>query len=366
MSPQSTRAIVIERHGPPEVLVERQLPLREPGPNDVHLRVEAAGVNFADLLMRTGLYPSLPPRPFSPGIEAAGVVARAGRDVEGWNEGDGAVVLTRSGGYARDIVVPDEQLFRYPISLMPAQAAAIPVVFLTAWVCLFESGRAREGETVLVLGAGGGVGTAAVQLAVRHGLRVIGTAGEPRKRTFVTEELGAEACFDSRGDWESQVRRLVGPSGIDLALDPVGGRATAACRRLLAPLGRLVVYGFSDAIPGRKLSWLRALRAWLRMPRFHPLSLVEPNIGVFGVALFNLKHKAPILRAALKEIFRAVSAGELVAVVDRVFPFDRNGAVQAHAYLHARRNLGKVVLADATGSMPVAPHHGNALSCDAE
>jgi NADPH:quinone reductase-like Zn-dependent oxidoreductase len=352
MTPQSTRAIVIERHGTPEALVERQMPLREPGLNEVHLRVEAAGVNFADLLMRTGLYPSLPPRPFSPGIEVAGTIARTGGKVEGWGIGDRAVALTRSGGYARDVVVPADQLYHYPETLTPTQAAAIPVVFLTAWVCLFEAGRAREGESVLVLGAGGGVGTAAVQLAIRHGLRVIGTAGKPRKRTFVTEELGGEACYDSQGDWEPEVRRLVGPSGVDLALDPVGGRATAACRRLLAPLGRLVFYGFADAIPGQKLNRIRALRAWLRTPRFHPISLVEPNIGVFGVALFHLGHKAPILRSALDEIFHAVTAGELRSVVDRVFSFDRAGAVQAHAYLHARRNLGKVILADPTASPP--------------
>jgi NADPH:quinone reductase-like Zn-dependent oxidoreductase len=203
---------------------------------------------------------------------------------------------------------------------------------------------------VLVLGAGGGVGTAAVQLAKRHGLRAICTAGDSRKWKFITEELGGEVCFDSRGDWEPEVRGLVGPAGIDLALDPIGGPATAACRRLLAPLGRLIFYGFSNAMPGRKLSRLRATRAWLRTPRFHPISLLEPPIGVFGVALFNLGEKSPILRSTLDAVFRAVIDGELRAVVDRVFPFDRDGAVEAHTYLHERRNLGKVVMADSAVS----------------
>ncbi len=315
-------------------------------------------MNFADLLMRAGLYPATPARPFSPGLEVAGVVARVGAEVEDWREGERAVALMRHGGYARDVVVSAARLFRCPDSLTPVQAAAIPLVFLTAWVCLFEAGHAREGETVLVLGAGGGVGTAAVQLAVRRGLRAIGTAGDERKRTFVTEELGAAHCFDSRGDWEKDVRELVGERGIDLALDPVGGRATAACRRLLAPLGRLVVYGLSDALPGRKLSRLRALRSWLRMPRFHPLSLIEPNVGVFGVALFNLGNKAPLLRSALDEILQAVAAGELREVVDGVFMLDRAGAVEAHAYLHARRNLGKVVLAVPSASPHRASERG--------
>ncbi len=341
----TTRAILIVRHGRPEVLVERDVPLREPRPTEVRLRVKAAGVNFADLMMRAGLYGTVPARPYSPGFEVAGRVAQVGSDVEGWREGDRAVALLRYGGYARDVLVPAENLFRYPDSLTPVQAAAIPVVFLTAWVCLFEAGNAREGETALILGAGGGVGTAAVQLAVRRGLRVVGTAGNPRKRAFVTEELGAEACFDSRDDWEARVLDLVGPRGIDLALDPVGGRATAACRRLLAPLGRLVFYGLSDAVPHSRRSWIRAARAWLSTPRFHPLSLVEPNVGVLGVHLLHLGAKEGILRPALAEVFRAVVEGELRPVVDRVFSFDRDGAAEAHTYLHERRNLGKVVLA---------------------
>jgi NADPH:quinone reductase-like Zn-dependent oxidoreductase len=346
----TTRAILIERHGPPEALVERDVPLREAGPTEVQLRVEAAGVNFADLMMRAGLYGTVPPRPYSPGFEVAGNVVQVGSDVEGWRVGDRAAALLRYGGYARDVVVPVENLFSCPESLTPVQAAAIPVNFLTAWVCLFEAGDARAGETALILGAGGGVGTAAVQLAVRRGLRAFGTAGGPRKRAFVTQELGAEACFDSRGDWEGDVRALVGARGIDLALDPVGGRATASCRRLLAPLGRIVFYGLSDAMPRSKRSWLRAARAWLRTPRFHPLSLVEPNIGVLGVHLLHLGRKERILRPALEEVFRAVVAGELRPVVDRVFSFDRAGAVEAHAYLHARRNLGKVMLADLTAA----------------
>jgi NADPH:quinone reductase-like Zn-dependent oxidoreductase len=341
-----THAILIERHGSPEVLVDREVPLREPEPAEVHLRVEAVGVNFADLAMRAGLYGTVPELPYSPGFEVAGEIVRVGHEVKGWQAGDRAVALLRYGGYARDVVVPAAQLFNYPVVLNAVQAAAVPVVFLTAWVCLFEAGNARRGETVLILGAGGGVGTAAVQLAVKHGLRVIGTAGTPEKRSFVTKGLGAEACFDSRGAWETEVRRVVGERGLDIALDPVGGRATDACRRLLAPLGRLIFYGLSEAMPKTRRSWLLAARAWLRTARFHPLSLVEPNIGVFGVHLLHLGAKERILGPALEEIYQAIIADELRPVVDRIFPLNRDGAVEAHTYLHARRNLGKVVLAD--------------------
>jgi NADPH:quinone reductase-like Zn-dependent oxidoreductase len=325
--------------------VEREIPLAEPGPGDVQIHVLAAGINFADLLMRVGLYGTVPPRPFSPGFEIAGEITRVGPDADGWREGDRVVALLRYGGYARDVVASVRQVFRYPASLTPVQAAAVPVVFLTARICLIEMGNGRPGEVALILNAGGGVGTAAVQLAVRRGLRVLGTAGDARKRTYVTEQLGAAACFDSRGDFEGPVRALVGPRGVDLALDAVGGRATAACRRLLAPLGRLVFYGLSGALPGRTLNWPRAAWAWLRTPRFHPLSLIQPSIGVLGVHLLHLTGKEAILRPALEDIFRAVVAGEIHPVVDRTFPLDGPGAIAAHRYLHERKNLGKVVLA---------------------
>lgn len=344
MSRSSTTAILIERHGPPGVLVERDVPLREPSPGEVHLRVAAAGVNFADLLMRAGLYDTVPPRPYSPGFEVAGRVARVGDGVSEWREGDRVVALLRHGGYARDVIVPADQVFRYPDTLSPTEAAAVPVAFLTAWVALFEAARARGGETLLVLGAGGGCGSAAVQLAVRHGMRVIGTAGGERKRTFVVRELGATACFDSHDNWEPAVRDLTGERGIDVALDSVGGKATPACRRLLAPLGRLVFYGLSDALPRRRRNWLRAGWAWARTRTLHPLSLVQENTGVFGIHLLHLQSREQILRAALGEIYRGVAAGELRPVLDRVFPLDGVGAAEAHRYIHARMNLGKVVL----------------------
>lgn len=344
-----TRAILIDRLGPPDVLVERDVPLPDPGPDDVQLRVGAAGVNFADLVQRLGLYGTVPPRPFSPGFEVAGTVTRTGAAVREWQPGDRAVALLRHGGYARDVVVPARQLFRYPASLTQVQAAAVPVVFLTAWVALFEAARSRAGETALVLGAAGGVGTAAVQLGVRKGLRVIGTAGTAAKCGFVTERLGAAACFESRGDWERAVRDLAGPRGVDVALDPVGGRSTAACRRLLGPLGRLVFYGMSDAVPGVRRNWLRAALAWIRTPRIHPLALVAPNLGLFGIHLLHLVQKEEVLRPALEEIYRGVAAGEWRPIVDRTFPLDRNGAVAAHRWLHERRAIGKVVL-DAEGT----------------
>jgi NADPH:quinone reductase-like Zn-dependent oxidoreductase len=344
MPPLHTRAVRIERHGAPEVLVEREIPLPDPGPDQVHLRVAAAGVNFADLVMRAGLYGTVPDLPYSPGFEVTGEVARAGPGVQEWRPGDRAAAVIRFGGYARDVVVPTRHLFRLPDALGAAEAAAMPVAFLTAWAALFEAARVREGETVLVLTAAGGVGTAAVQLARWRGLRVVGTAGSDRKRRFVTDTLHAAACFDSAGPWEDEVRALVGDRGVDCALDAVGGRATAACRRLLAPLGRLVFYGMSSGMPRSRRSWRAAIVSTLRTPLIHPMSLVEPCIGVFGIHLLHFQSREHVLQGAMEQIYRAASAGELQPVLDRTFPLTRDGAVEAHRYLHGRLNIGKVVL----------------------
>jgi NADPH:quinone reductase-like Zn-dependent oxidoreductase len=327
------------------VLAERDETLPEPGPGEIHLRVRAAGVNFADLLQRVGLYGKVPELPYAPGFEVAGTVAGVGPDVVGWKEGDRAAAVLRFGGYARDVVVPADQAFPFPESLDPVEAAGVPVVFLTGWVCLFETGHARPGDTALILGAGGGVGTAAVQLAVDRGLKVYGTAGTPEKRSFVVDELGAEACFDSRGPWAQDLERALGSGkGLDIVLDPVGGEATTSARKLLNPLGRLVFYGMSQAMPGNKRSWLKAAWARFKTPSIHPLSLVVPNQGVFGVHLLYLKEKDALLPPAMEEVFQGIVAGRWKPILDRTFPLTRDGAVEAHRFLHDRKNLGKVVL----------------------
>ncbi len=339
-----SRAIVIDKLGPPGVLEERSLELPDPGPGEVHLKVLAAGVNFADLMMRIGLYGTVPPRPYSPGFEVAGQVQACGEGVTGLVIGDRVVAMKRFGGYAHDVIVPVNQIFPWPGSLSPAEAAAIPVVFLTAWICLFRSGAARAGERVLVLGAGGGVGTAAVQLGVRAGLTVYGTAGTEPKRTYIKEKLGAVACYDSRGQWESSLRADLQGSSLDLALDPVGGEATKSCRRLLGPLSRLVVYGLSEAAPGVRKNWLRVMWAWLRTPRFHPIDLIQPNLSISGVHLLHLGAKENVLRECYQEMLPGFASGELFPVLDKTFPLTATGAAAAHQYLHERKNLGKVVL----------------------
>ena len=341
----TTRAIVIDRLGSPDVLTEREIPLPMPGKGEVRLRVLAAGVNFADLLMRMGLYGTVPPRPFSPGFEVAGEVEAVGPDSgHEVHPGQRVIALLRHGGYARRVVVSAEQVFPWPRGMSSAQAAGFPVIFLTAWVCLFRAGSARAGERLLVLGGAGGVGTAAIQLGRRADMRVFATAGTKEKCRYVERELGAERCLLSGEAWDREIASVLGSRGIDLILDPVGGRATRRARKLLAPLGRLVFFGLSEAAPGLRRNWLRAAWAWLRTPRIHPADLIEPNVGFHGVHLLHLQDRSSILREALAELQPAFEDGALRLVLDRTFPLSATGAAEAHRYLHERRNIGKVVL----------------------
>lgn len=335
------RQVWIPRTGGPEVLELREAPDPEPGPGGVRIRVAAAGVNFADLLARMGLYPDAPELPAVVGYEVAGTVERVGPGVSDPPEGARVVAATRFGGYADTVVVPARQALPLPPSVSFEAAAALPVNYVTAWLMLVRLGGVREGDRVLVHAAAGGVGQAAVQICRRRGATVIGTASAPKHGRLV--EMGVTHPIDYRAaDFEDEVMRITAGRGVDLALDAVGGRSFRKSYRCLAPLGRLFVFGSSSLAPGRRRRLGALLWGLLATPWFHPFSLINRNRGVIGVNLGRLWDRADLLREILGEVVGLVADGALAPVVDRAFPLER--AAEAHAYLHDRRNFGKVLL----------------------
>lgn len=206
---------------------------------------------------------------------------------------------------------------------------------------LVHLGGVRAGERVLVLAAAGGVGQAALQICRWRGAEVIGAASASKHARLA--EMGVAHAIDYRTrDVAAEVRRITGGRGVDIVLDPVGGRSVARSYRCLAPLGRLFVFGVSSAAPARRRSLARAVATLLTMPRFNPLRLMRDNRGVFGVNVGHLWAEAPRLRGMLDEIVRLAADGTFDPVVDRAFPFAAAG--EAHAYIHARQNFGKVLL----------------------
>jgi NADPH:quinone reductase-like Zn-dependent oxidoreductase len=332
---------VIPRYGPPDVFELRTGPDPTPGAGEVRIKVRAAGVNFADILARLGLYPDAPKPPMVVGYEVVGHVDGIGREVTGVSEGDRVFALTRFGGYADSVVVPAAQAFQVPEALSDAEAAAVPVNYLTAALALYRMAALNPGETVLVHNAGGGVGIAAIQLARLRRARVIGTASAFKHDAL--RAFGVDHAIDYRhADVASEIMTITKGRGVDVILDPIGGRSFTSSYRLLAPLGRLVIFGLSAAAPFERRSWWHALRAWAATPRFDPLSMINRNRGVFGLHIGHLWQERPQLSPLIELLVSELSAGRLSPVVARTFALDR--VADAHRFIQSRGNIGKVVL----------------------
>jgi NADPH:quinone reductase-like Zn-dependent oxidoreductase len=334
------RQVVIPRHGPPEVFEVREVPDPVAADGEVRIRVRAAGINFSDVLARIGLYPDAPKPPVVVGYEVAGVVEGVGAGVTSLQDGDRVVALTRFGGYADRVVVPAAQVFRFPDALSDAEAAAVPVTYLTAALALYRMAALTAGESVLVHNAGGGLGIAATQLARLRRARVIGTASASKHDAL--RSFGVDETIDYRhADVEQEVRRITRGRGVDVVLDPIGAKSFDVSYRLLAPLGRLIMVGVSSVAGEQRSNW-RLLRTWWNMPSFNPLSLMNRNRGVFGLNLGHLwderRHLQPIMELLMTEL----SAGRLQPIVAKTFPLER--AADAHRFIQNRANIGKVVL----------------------
>jgi NADPH:quinone reductase-like Zn-dependent oxidoreductase len=334
------RAMVVRRYGPPENFELRDWPEPQVKAGECLVRVRAVGINFADLMQRMGVYPGTPKPPFIPGFEVAGTIERA-PEGSALSKGQRVVAMTRFNAYVELAACAAEAVFPIPDRLSFEDAAAIPVNYLTAYHSMFEMGNLRAGDRVLIHGAAGGVGVAAVQLARTRGLETFGTAG-PSKQDFL-RKIGVDHPIDySRADFVEEVRREA-PRGIEMVLDPIGGDSWARSLRCLGTLGRLVVFGFSAAAgPSGKPSAVRAAKAYFQMPRFSPLKLMEKNIAVIGVHLGRMEGREAVLRREMEELMRMYSSGAIQPVVGKTFPLEQ--AAAAHRYIHDRQNVGKVVL----------------------
>jgi synaptic vesicle membrane protein VAT-1 len=341
------RAMVVRRHGPPEVFEWREVPDPATAASDVLIRVRAVGINFADLMARMGLYPGTPDPPFVPGLEVAGIIERPAASGNGesgsevFRAGDRVAALTQFNAYAELVAVPAQQVYRLPDAMSFEDAVAIPVNYLTAYHSMFQMGNLQPGDRILVHGAAGGVGVAAVQLAKARKLVTFGTAG-PSKQDYLLQ-IGVDHPIDYTREDFLQVVRRIAPRGIEMVMDPIGGKSFAKSAQCLGTTGRLIVYGFSAAAgPSGKRSLWRAAKAYVQTPRFHPLKLMEQNAAVIGVHLGRMPDRIALMRAELAELFRMYAAGQIKPVIGKAFPL--NEAAAAHRYIHNRQNIGKVVL----------------------
>jgi len=321
------RAVHVAEHGDSSVLATTTQPRPDPGSGEIRIRVAVAGVNFADIAKRRGTYLGGPSPPYIPGIEVAGRVDATGDGVA-LEQGDRVMAYVLRGGYSESVVAGEDRVRRVPDGLSLRAAAGVPIQWLTAHNTLFGWGGLGGSETVLVLAAAGGVGSAAVQLAATQtDASVLGEASTAEKRAFVSE-LGADETIDYAGrDLTAAVDAATDGAGVDLVLDGVGGDAFEASLDALAPGGRVVTYGLASG----------------EVPCVSTPRLIFGNHSVVG---YHLGHAADHDRqrvfGAFDPVLSALSAGDASVQVDRVFDLD--DAAAAHEHVENRRTRGKVLL----------------------
>ncbi|HEX5183377.1 MAG TPA: NADPH:quinone oxidoreductase family protein [Allosphingosinicella sp.] len=328
------KALLSEAPGGPETLVLRDLPEPEPGPGQLLVRVRAAAINYPDVLIIEDRYQFRPPRPFAPGGEIAGTVESVGEGVAGWSEGDRLIAMIGHGGLAEKVAIDAARAVPLPPERSFAEGSALILTYATAIHALRDRGRLEAGETLLVLGAAGGVGLAAVELGKAFGARVVAAVSSDEKAA-AAKEAGADATlvyprgpFDKDGSkaLAQLFKEAVGPDGAHVVLDPVGGDYAEPALRSIAWEGRYLVVGFPAGIP--------------RLPLNLALLKSCDICGVFWGAFAARDPKAN--QAHVETLFRLWREGRIAPKVSRSWPLAEGGAAIAH--MAARRAIGKLVV----------------------
>lgn len=335
------KQVLISAYGDPGVLktIEKEEP--QPQAGEVKIRVKAAGINFADILARQGLYPDGPKPPCVVGYEVAGVVETLGQGVDPGLQGMRVLALTRFGGYASSVCVAARNVFEIPAAIDFDQAAGLPVNYLTAFQLLVVMGGLKKDESVLIHNAGGGVGLAALDIARYIGAKTFGTSS-PGKHAFL-QKRGLDFAIDYRThDFLKEVNRLTAGRGCELVIDPLGGSHWKKSYKALRATGRLGMFGISTLTQSGMARPLRFLKLMLQLPWYNPIMLMNANKSVFGVNLGHLWHEPEKIQGWMRQILRGVDEGWARPHVDRTFSFEKAG--DAHAYIEDRKNIGKVVL----------------------
>jgi NADPH:quinone reductase len=322
------RAVEISAPGGPEMLQVRDLPKPAPKPDEILVKVAAAGVNRPDVLQRMGLYPVPPGASPLPGLEIAGEVAEVGASAKLFKPGDKVCALANGGGYAEYCAVPEVQALPVPKNISLVEAASLPETFFTVWSNVYDRGRLAPGESLLVQGGSSGIGVAAIQMAAATGNRVFATAGSDEKCAACVR-LGAAAAINYRTqDFASEIKKLTGGKGVDVILDMVGGDYVPMELKCLAEEGRLVFIAFLRG-PKSELNILDVMQRRLTLTG----STLRPRTAGF---------KGRLAQSLREKIWPLIEAGRIKPEVYRTFPLEQAG--EAHKLMESSQHIGKIVL----------------------
>ncbi|MDA0231006.1 MAG: NAD(P)H-quinone oxidoreductase [Proteobacteria bacterium] len=326
--PEDMLAVEISTPGGPENLVPTRRPVPQPGHGEILIRVAAAGVNRPDVMQRAGGYPAPPGASDIPGLEVSGTVVACGPGGQRYQPGDSVCALVTGGGYAEYCAAPEVQALPFPDGYTPEEAGALPETYFTVWTNLFERGRLRPGERLLVHGGTSGIGTAAIQLAAAMGIRVFATAGSPDK-CAACRDLGAELAVNYRSeDFVKAVKAATGGEGVDVVLDMVGGEYVQRNLSCLRTEGRLV-----------QIAFLGGPKSTLNLA---PVMLKRLTITGSTLRAQSVASKGRIAAALEKEAWPLLSARTIAPVIDSSFSLEE--AAKAHARMESSEHIGKIML----------------------
>jgi len=335
------KKIVISKYGGPEVLKLVDSESESISSNQIRVKTHYAGVNFSEIMARMRLYPGAPTPPTGIGVEASGIVEAAGDDVTRFSAGDRVMGFCKFSSYASHVTMDESMAIPVPKNFGMDHAAAFPVIYMTAYMMIFDQCNIRKGDNILILGAGGGVGTALIQLSKIIGANVLAASSSWKHEKM--KELGADICLDYRKkDWESEILEHTDGFGADIIIDPLGAASWKKMLSYLAPLGKLVIYGDQYMVGGPRANLFRVAKEFLSLPKFNPLKMMGRNQTIVGFHLGKLMGMESKVKRSLEALIDMVSENNVLPVVDKSFDGSRAG--DAHQYIQDRKNFGKVLI----------------------
>ena len=335
------KSVILTKYGAPEVLTVKKLENIQPKSNEVRVKVHYAGINFAEIMARMKLYPGGPKPGSILGGEVSGIIDKIGEGVEGLNIGEKVMGLSPNGSYSSQVCIDSDAVIKLPDNFQLDEAAAFPIVYITAYMMMFDLGNLQDGDTFLIHGAGGGVGTAAIQLAKTKNVKIIGTSSSWKHEKL--REMGVDKCIDyNTDDTEKEIMNFTNGKGVDLIIDPIGAKNWKTSYKVLAKMGKLIIYGDQNLVKGDKLRPLVAMKEMYSMPKYKPMDLMANNKAVMGYHLGRFKGYEWKVKRSIDNLVKLVNDYDLHPVIDSKFLYTE--AAKAHRYIQSRKNFGKVLL----------------------
>lgn len=335
------KSIILTKYGAPEVLQVKDLGNPSPKDDEVLIKVHYAGINFAEIMARMKLYPGGPKPGAILGGEISGVIQKLGKNVKDLKVGDKVMGLSLNGSYSSHVCMKSESLIPLPKNFQLDEAAAFPVIYITAYMMIYDLGNLQDGDTFLIHGAGGGVGTAAIQLAKSKNVKIIGTSSSWKHEKLY--KLGVDKCFDyNKKNLEQNIMEYTNDKGVDLVIDPVGSKNWKLSYRCLSKMGKLIIYGNQSFVKGDKLNLYASFKEICSMPKYKPIDLMANNKIVMGYHLGRFKGHEWKIKRSIKNLISMINKYDIHPIIDKKFRFDEVPA--AHRYIQNKKNFGKVLI----------------------